>query len=399
MRMRFKFVQIEDVVNGLVHDPSFQGSGQQFSALDGKVNYKEVISTCELSTDLKSLIGFGDIRDTILSDWRGIVERNQFRPSGNLNLKNLLSFGTRGLLLDLDRHVALVGGALNWGDDYARYYISTAPPQYQCQLFENDHSFEIDIPSVFPTEARPGIFMMGPGQDIYGHWLLDYAPRLMLAGLVDGPEAPRYYFGNLPHWTAPILASFGVSASAICPAPTSDFVYYPRIAMPSATKIGYRLSQPINRMAWLRLKNMLLNMPITLQERIRIPNASQIFVSRKSWGSSRAIENASRLEEIAAKRGFTIVHPEEYSLPGQARIFNRARAILGEDGSGLHNIIFSEPGCRLGVVSIPERVNLWHLGICEQLEHSIAYIVTESNTHGARLADETAFNQLIDVIG
>ncbi|MGC4106921.1 MAG: glycosyltransferase 61 family protein [Thermomicrobiales bacterium] len=82
-------------------------------------------------------------------------------------------------------------------------------------------------------------------------------------------------------------------------------------------------------------------------------------------------------------RGYTAVRPETLSLPAQARLFRAARIVLGEDGSGLHNIIFSEPGCALGVISVPDRINLWHLGLCQAMRHRISYVGAEIAPDGA----------------
>jgi capsular polysaccharide biosynthesis protein len=396
MRVRFDFLHLENLVDRIAPDPTWVGSNKAFTALGGGLAYRELIPNEPLDPDTSCLLGLGGFGEEMARTWRQVCQGNQFQPSGSVELRNMVSFGSRGLLLDLERKVALVGGALNWGIDYARYYVSSAPPQYRLALNEDQNGFEADLPDAIPVEPRPGLLMMSPGQDIYGHWLLDYAPRLMLAGLMHGPEVPRYHFHTLPRWAGVVLAAFGVPASAIVVEPRPDFLRYQRAAMPSATKIGFRVGRPINRMAWLRLRHMLLDMPIAAEERARLPGAARIFISRKGWGSARIIGNADRLEEIALDRGFIAVRPEEFSVPAQARIFRQARVVLGEDGSGLHNIIFSEPGCLLGVVAVPDRINLWHMAICQHLGHRLCYAAAQIEEGGGRMVDETVYNQMID---
>jgi hypothetical protein len=51
----------------------------------------------------------------------------------------------------------------------------------------------------------------------------------------------------------------------------------------------------------------------------------------------------------------------------------------------LHNIVFAEEGCVLGVIGVPERVNLWHLGICEALGHKAAYTQAYLDDSGQRV--------------
>ncbi len=126
--------------------------------------------------------------------------------------------------------------------------------------------------------------------------------------------------------------------------------------------------------------------------------AKRIFVSRSRWGSARTISNAQRLEQLAVARGFLPVHPEAFSLPAQARIFRAARIVLGEDGSGLHNVMFAEPGCVLGVISVLDRINLWHMAICQHLGHKLCYVPAGPAADGARTVDEAAFHGMIDVL-
>jgi capsular polysaccharide biosynthesis protein len=265
-------------------------------------------------------------------------------------------------------------------------------------LHHDQDGFEIEVPADIAIEPQPGLLMMSPGQDIYGHWLLDYAPRLLLASLMHGPAASRYYFHELPRWAPSVLAAFGVPESAVVAGPRPPFMRYPLAAMPSATKEGFRVVRPVNRMAWLQLKHRLLGMPIAEEERSRLPQAQRIFVSRKGWGTVRTIANAQRLEEIAVERGFVPIRPEAFSMPAQARIFQAARVVLGEDGSGLHNVMFGEPGCVLGVISVFDRINLWHMAICQHLGHKLCYIAARKASDGVRAVDEAAYHGMIDLL-
>jgi hypothetical protein len=398
MRVRFRFVHIEHLVDRIVPDPSLVGDRSGFVALRGRLTYRELMPIKPLDADTSCVLGAGEFGQLMARTWHQISGGDLFQPSGSLDFRNVVGFGSCGLLLDLEYQLALIGSAVNWGIEYARYYVSTCPPEYRLTLSEDQDSFEVDVPDEIPVEPRPGLLMMNPGQDIYGHWLLDYAPRLMLAGLMNGPATSRYYFHTVPRWAPPVLAAFGVPESSIVVGPRPLFTRYPLAAMPSGTKSGFRVFRPINRIAWLRLKHMLIDIPISAEERARLPGATRIFVSRKGLHSTRAIHNADRLEEIAVERGFVSVRPEEFSVPAQARIFRQARIVLGEDGSGLHNIMFGEPGCVLGVVSVPDRINLWHMAICQNLNHQICYIAAHIGADSVRTVNEGDYNKMIDTL-
>jgi capsular polysaccharide biosynthesis protein len=50
-----------------------------------------------------------------------------------------------------------------------------------------------------------------------------------------------------------------------------------------------------------------------------------------------------------------------------------ARIVVGEDGSALHNVAFAESGLTLGVLTTPERDNLYHLTLCQIKDHRLAF--------------------------
>jgi capsular polysaccharide biosynthesis protein len=52
--------------------------------------------------------------------------------------------------------------------------------------------------------------------------------------------------------------------------------------------------------------------------------------------------NERRLESILKGYGFEIIHPQEFSLPDQICIFNKAKVIVGSFGSAFHTMLLAE---------------------------------------------------------
>ncbi|MGN6576533.1 MAG: glycosyltransferase family 61 protein [Nocardioides sp.] len=69
------------------------------------------------------------------------------------------------------------------------------------------------------------------------------------------------------------------------------------------------------------------------------PQDDRIFVSRRL--AKRSCRNAAEVEDLFVRHGFTLVYPEDLSLPDQVAMFRRARVVAGFAGSGLFNICFS----------------------------------------------------------
>ncbi len=397
MRKRFELVHVEHLISSAIEGNN--GNMKNVAILNGNLKYTELLPINKKDGSSECLLGSNECVQEIRRIWERINSDSALIFSGQIELQNIVSFGPCGLLLDFDHDVALVGGIVNWGEEYARWYINrTSTPEINLSWSSDRNSFEIDLPEEIPIEERPGILMSSPGQDIFGHWLLDYTPRLMLASLMHGPWINNLFFNRIPGWVQPILEAFGITESKCLQPPQSPLVRYKNIAIPSGTKNGFRVSQPISQYAWLRLKYMMLSGPISEleQKKLQASFAERIFVSRKAWGSSRVIENALELEDICRRRGYTVVRPEEFSLPAQARLFNQARIVVGEDGSGLHNIIFCEPGCHLGVASVPDRFNLWHMSFAKALGHFVSYTSAQINPDGKKNINANEFTAMLD---
>ena len=76
-------------------------------------------------------------------------------------------------------------------------------------------------------------------------------------------------------------------------------------------------------------------------------SAQDIFVSRQLWAgirpNYRTLLNESELIGIFKDAGFKTIYPETLSLQDQMQIFANARRIVGPSGSGMLNVVFSQP--------------------------------------------------------
>ena len=91
---------------------------------------------------------------------------------------------------------------------------------------------------------------------------------------------------------------------------------------------------------------------------------SRIFCSRR--GDKRACHNADELENVFRDAGFTVVYPEDHSLPDQAALFREAEVVAGYAGSAMFSLLYSAPK---RVVLVSSR--LYHI----RNEHMIASVV------------------------
>jgi capsular polysaccharide biosynthesis protein len=62
---------------------------------------------------------------------------------------------------------------------------------------------------------------------------------------------------------------------------------------------------------------------------------------------------------------FKILHPEDYSIQDQVKLFRYAEVIAGEDGSAMHNIGFSEKSPLVLMLARDSRYNFWHIPVAK----------------------------------
>ncbi len=84
----------------------------------------------------------------------------------------------------------------------------------------------------------------------------------------------------------------------------------------------------------------------------------RLFCSRREQegpgvfrGSRRACRNAEAVEALFVEHGFTVVHPEDFSLPVQARMFAQAEVVAGYAGSAMFNLVFCQRPTQVILVS------------------------------------------------
>jgi capsular polysaccharide biosynthesis protein len=105
------------------------------------------------------------------------------------------------------------------------------------------------------------------------------------------------------------------------------------------------------------------------------PRDDRIFIARRI--AKRACRNAPEVEELFVRHGFTLVYPEDLTLPDQVAMFRRARVIAGFAGSGLFNACFSpEPTTVIQIGHEAYTANNEYL-IASVLGHELVSVVSD----------------------
>jgi capsular polysaccharide biosynthesis protein len=228
------------------------------------------------------------------------------------------------------------------------------------------------FPKSSVIEVGEAVLAFGPGYEIYGHWLVDYLPRLTLLqdAAIDARRV-RYILPNsTPQFALHLLQLLGISSDQLVFFdPQTQWVAASRLIVPTNVRSNSRAS-PYFATAVSRLIEM-------LAQAGNWPAASaneRLFVSRGTRGG-RVLANRAEIEAMFRADGFAVIVPEEMPLVEQFALFQGASIIAGEYGSGLHASMFSNKGTRVCCLR-ESRVHPGFLqsGICQALGQRVSYI-------------------------
>jgi capsular polysaccharide biosynthesis protein len=402
IELRLQLQHLEHIVGGALANPGFSGDARAYTAFDGRLRYERLVELTPLVPACPGLIEFSEQSLAVRRLYAEVMQSSALIASGKFEFADFCFFGVSALPVDIDSSVFLIGEPFGFSIEYARWYITASKrhdslesltwstdQQEALLTLRSKHFVQLD-------EAC--IILSHPGQYIYGHWILDMTPRLLLLQQRGfDPEIP-IMLNELPPWAGFFFAAFGLDIARVRSLPCG-ITRIGSAVMPSTSKSGFRLGAPLLADSWRHLKGFVEDAGLSSPDLKGLPRPAKIYVSRQNWPDKRrAIRNISEVERLAVELGYQVIHPEIYSVAQQAAVFRHARAIVGEDGSALHNIIFADAGCVLGVIGVPERVNLWHLGICEALGHRAAYTQAYFDDAGQRVVRFAEIREMMSAI-
>lgn len=185
------------------------------------------------------------------------------------------------------------------------------------------------------------VILAGPGSGVYGHWLVEYLPKLSLLNFAGYDLfALRYLLPNrTPAYVFDWLELFGIGAHQVVLYDAEvEVVTADEFLLPTILHNGCQMSPLFKDVAGFLRGLIEFRHDLDGSE-----HGPRIFLSRAQTSGGRALKNRARVEALALQAGFSLVYPEKLSLIEQVRLFAGAREVIGEYGSALHGSIFSRP--------------------------------------------------------
>lgn len=291
-----------------------------------------------------------------------------------IEIRDCLLIGEYGLLIDPAEAVCWVGESTRAVEGN----IPLAMPPSCAGKFELDATSLTIETGAFDALMRASRtigaanMLVGPGVNVYGHALLDFAPR---AFRIARDEQRR----RLPVITTGRPAIQAIFARA----------GIHRRQFVSTASEGVLRVQQLHLHDRVRSQNfdhgLFEQTFATIKEEAGATPAApwrQIYVSRSRLKHGRRVfRNVEAIEAMFGEAGWECIHPEELAFEEQVRIFAEARAVAGDDGSGLHNTVFSPAGTKV-ICMDHDRRNMGHVRIADLMRQKILFLDPEVGDDG-----------------
>jgi len=196
------------------------------------------------------------------------------------------------------------------------------------------------------TIARPTLLLKRPWNTNYGHWLVDSAAMLALAGGLTLP----------PGWQLAIGRQDGPAMQEIVRqtldilAPGTDVVELPDNEVWRFSELHYLSPVHVPLKFMLPASLSALRALVLRDGLARSAPRRGIYVTRGEHGARR-LRNEEQVIALCRELGLDVVQPERFTLTEQARLFHEANLIVGVKGAALTNALFCSGRTHLVVLS------------------------------------------------
>ncbi|RLA45882.1 MAG: hypothetical protein DRQ97_08895 [Gammaproteobacteria bacterium] len=304
-------------------------------------------------------------------EFSGLMADALGSPIGSYSLSDVYILGRPGIIVDLNSNVCWIGYSLGWN----LYILKRFVDRNNLGKVVDDRILRVNRKLLEQVDeelneqnVESAHLISAPGFGVYGHWLVDTVSRLHFLSKRCNPSHSRICCPPMAPWGIQMCDIFGLDLSDHIRLSEEKAIRVRNLDLFSCIKSSRVLDSASANAAWDVLRGAFS----TKDARDKLAPV-KIYVSRARLGSDRKMQNAIDIEGYFRKLGWHVIHPEELSLQEQATIFSRATVIVGDDGSALHNSIYSRPGTTILCLDF-HRENMLHASFANALEHKLAYL-------------------------
>ena len=381
------------------------------------LDWGEFLARGQLSAQPGDLFALrDDLNDGVRRQIETLLEQSRGFCFGDLRLNDVYVTGPRGLIIDRNRRQILIGHCLGWTADSVAMDVEKlldgkmtdhGTALLPDRVFDRPKSarHRPDRPRAWRTDptrkqmpaSHPVLeLVMSPGFTIYGHWLIDVLPRLLR---IEQDSRAPLLMPRPPGFTSQLLEPLGIETESRVTSYIGSVVYADELWVRTQTKFGQLLDRPSAQHTWGLLREALARTRAAHEETAGstgLEPADRIYVSRARWSLGRSLLNHAEVEAHLSARGYLVLHPQDLSIAEQEGLFAGARHVIGEDGSGLHNIIYAREPMTVSVIDLA-RTNPFHASVANVMGHRVAHLAARQEGEGWVLPLEDLDRHLDDL--
>jgi capsular polysaccharide biosynthesis protein len=199
-------------------------------------------------------------------------------------------------------------------------------------------------------ETLPGRHLFGGiARQHFGHFLVETIARLWALDHLDrAPESILF----VPMYDRKPTKLFGRQLAALLQILIGDI---PAVPVLDPARVGTLLvpSQGVGHLSWSTGTPEFRRFVRARLESGFVANGPEkLYISRARLdGDDKLVDHEADIEEIMASAGYTIFHPERYSITQQIEHYLAAKMLVGADGSAFHLAAhLLQPGTRVALI-------------------------------------------------
>lgn len=198
-----------------------------------------------------------------------------------------------------------------------------------------------------------GLMLFGLQSKNYGHWLLEFVPRILWFNDHTCPsDFPICIDDHMPATHREIVELLDERGRQILPLPAraARFRELGVAPVPTFFPFDSRPGVPVYDAVWPA--DVLGAMRRAVLERLAARGVDlrrtgrKIVLSRQGF-AQRQLLNEAEIIDVLTKQGFEVVYPEKLSFAEQVVLYHTADTIVGSASSALTNCIFCNPNARV----------------------------------------------------
>ncbi|MGU3658751.1 glycosyltransferase family 61 protein [Methylobacterium fujisawaense] len=225
------------------------------------------------------------------------------------------------------------------------------PDQIMTAVYGAGRALVEDLAETQSLDA--GLILFGLQSRNYGHWLLEFVPRMLWFNDRACPsDFPICIDDHMPETHRQIVELLDTRDRPILPLPAraTRFRELGIAPVPTFFPFDSRPGQPVYDAIWPAdvlgaMRRLVLEQLAVRGVDLR-PTGRRIFLSRRGFIQRQLINEANVIATLT-REGFEVVYPEKLSFIEQVKLYHTSRIIVGSASSALTNCIFCNSECRV----------------------------------------------------